>query len=74
MPEIEFGRIGKLDLKPPWGNRPLIFMVICARREMGSKIAEVVILDGEVLFEGRWHRLGDIGPVSPLRDEIEWLE
>jgi len=73
MPEIEFGRIGKLDLKPPWGNGPLIFMVICPRPD-NRKIDQVIILDGEVLFEGRWHRLGDIGPVSPLRDEIEWLE
>ena len=57
---------------------PLTFMVLCPSLNPAFRPStiEVVLLDGETLFDGRIHRLGDIGPVFVGENsrEIEWLE
>jgi hypothetical protein len=75
MPEIEFGRIGRM--KGTLGD--FTFMVLCesldpALRMSKDPCADVIILCGEIPFGGRMQRFGDIGPVAVARDEIEWLE
>jgi hypothetical protein len=75
MPEIEFGRIGRMKGAP--GD--FTFMVLCeslnpALRMPKNPCADVIILSGEVLFNGWMQRLGDIGPVAIAREDIEWLE
>jgi hypothetical protein len=73
MSEIEFGRVGKwLDKSR---SEHFVFMVICRNPELPMKaVADVLILNGEVFYNGRWQLEGDIGPVALDRHEIEWLE
>jgi len=73
MPEIEFGRIGKMT--EPDGD--FTFMVLSEDPNLSfyvNPVASVLILSGDVLWEGRHMRFGDIGPVAVRRGEIEWLE
>ena len=71
---LEFGSIGRM--KGVTGD--FTFMVLCEAlnpnlRMPRNQVAEVIILSGNVPYDGAIRGFGDTGPVAVGREEIEWL-